>query len=70
MGDAPIVDYMVNDGLTDAFNRYHMGITAENIAEQYGITREEQDNFALVSQQRAQTAIESGQYEIVPVSIP
>ncbi len=72
MGDAPIVDYMVNDGLTDAFNRYHMGITAENIAAQYGITREEQDNFALVSQQRAQTAIESGRFkdEIVPVSIP
>lgn len=72
MGNAIVVDYMVNDGLTDVFNAYHMGVTAENIAQQYGITREEQDRFSLGSQQKAQTAIEGGRFqdEIVPVSIP
>lgn len=72
MGDGAIVDYMVHDGLTDIFNNYHMGITAENIAEQWNITREEQDKFALQSQLRAEKAIKSGRFkdEIVPVEIP
>lgn len=72
MGNDTIVDVAVNDGLTDAFNNYHMGVTAENIAEKYGLTREEQDAFSAVSQQRAQAAIESGAFkdEIVPVEIP
>ncbi|MCK9627385.1 MAG: acetyl-CoA C-acetyltransferase [Bacteroidales bacterium] len=71
MGDLKAVDHMVCDGLTDAFNNYHMGITAENIAEKYGITREEQDAFAYTSQQKAIKAIDSGVFdkEIVPVSI-
>jgi acetyl-CoA C-acetyltransferase len=63
---------MVADGLTDIFNNYHMGITAENIVEQYGFTREEQDQLSLNSQKRAEEAIKSGRFkeEIVPVSIP
>ncbi len=62
---------MVYDGLTDAFNSYHMGITAENIAEKYGITREEQDNFALESQKKAINAVDNGIFndEIVPVEV-
>lgn len=72
MGDAKVVDYMVHDGLFDIFNGYHMGITAENIAEQWGFTREDQDQFALRSQLRAEAAIKSGRFkdEIVPVVIP
>jgi acetyl-CoA C-acetyltransferase len=72
MGNGEIIDYMVSDGLTDIFNNYHMGITAENINEKYGFTREEQDNLALVSQNRAEKAIKEGRYkdEIVPVVIP
>ncbi|NLY08305.1 MAG: acetyl-CoA C-acetyltransferase [Tissierellia bacterium] len=72
MGEGKVVDYMVHDGLTDVFNKYHMGITAENVAEQYGLTREMQDEFAVTSQNRAQAAIESGRFkdEIVPVEIP
>jgi acetyl-CoA C-acetyltransferase len=72
MGDGAIVDYMVQDGLTDIFNNYHMGITAENIAEQWNITREEQDKFALESQLRAEKAIKTGRFkdEIVPIEIP
>ena len=72
MGDGTIEDYMVHDGLWDIFNDYHMGITAENVAEQWNITREEQDKFALTSQQRAEKAIKSGRFkdEIVPVSVP
>lgn len=72
MGDGAVVDYMVHDGLTDIFNNYHMGITAENIAEQWNITREEQDKFALDSQLKAEKAIKSGRFkdEIVPVEIP
>lgn len=72
MGDGAIVDTMVADGLTDIFNNYHMGITAENIAEQWEITRQEQDEFAVSSQNRAETAIKSGRFkdEIVPVEIP
>lgn len=71
MGNIQAVDHMVNDGLTDAFNQYHMGITAENIAEKYGITRGEQDEFSYNSQQKAIKAVDSGIFdaEIVPVSI-
>lgn len=72
MGDGNLVDLMILDGLWDIFNGYHMGITAENVATKYGITREEQDEFALKSQQKAETAIKSGKFkeEIVPVPIP
>ncbi len=72
MGDGAVVDYMVHDGLTDIFNKYHMGITAENIAEQWNLTREEQDEFALNSQLKAEEAVKSGRFkdEIVPVEIP
>ncbi|WP_053954797.1 acetyl-CoA C-acetyltransferase [Inediibacterium massiliense] len=71
MGDAKFVDEMIKDGLWDAFNNYHMGITAENIAEQYGITREEQDEFSARSQNRAEKARKEGRFkdEIVPVEI-
>ena len=71
MGNAEIVDTMVFDGLTDVFNRYHMGITAENVAEKYGVTRADQDAFALSSQQKAVKAIDNGDFkkEIVPVTI-
>jgi acetyl-CoA C-acetyltransferase len=71
MGNVNMVDTMVNDGLTDAFNNYHMGITAENICDQWGITREELDAFALSSQDKAAKAIASGRFndEIVPVPI-
>ncbi|UXJ55568.1 acetyl-CoA C-acetyltransferase [Pseudomonas citronellolis] len=72
MGHAQLVDSMIVDGLWDAFNDYHMGITAENLVDKYGITREEQDAFAAASQQKAVAAIEAGRFrdEIVPVSIP
>ena len=72
MNNAPMVDMMVNDGLWDAFNNYHMGMTAENIVEQWGLTREELDEFALASQQKAEAAIKAGKFkdEIVPVEIP
>ncbi|WP_312700322.1 acetyl-CoA C-acetyltransferase [Sedimentibacter sp.] len=72
MGDGKLVDYMVYDGLTDVYNQYHMGITAENIAEQWGLTREEQDRIAVQSQNRAEEAQKSGKFkeEIVPVEIP
>jgi acetyl-CoA C-acetyltransferase len=72
MGDGAVIDTMVADGLTDIFNNYHMGITAENIAEQWNITRQEQDEFAVRSQNRAEAAIKSGRFkdEIVPVVIP
>jgi len=71
MGDIKMIDSMVNDGLTDSFNHYHMGITAENICDQWGITREELDAFALSSQQKAAAAIKSGKFadEIVPVPV-
>eukprot|EP01137_Pigoraptor_chileana_P026918 Opistho-2@8887 len=71
MGDVAFVDTMLKDGLTCAFNSYHMGITAENIAKQYGLSREEQDAFAAASQQKAEAAIEAGRFkeEIVPVVI-
>ncbi|MBU5427844.1 acetyl-CoA C-acetyltransferase [Tissierella pigra] len=72
MGNGEIVDYMVADGLWDIFNDYHMGITAENIVEKYSLTREEQDELALMSQNKAEEAIKSGRFkeEIVPVEIP
>lgn len=72
MGDSKVVDTMIKDGLSDAFNEYHMGITAENVAKEYGISRDIQDAFALESQKRAVAAIESGRFkeEIVPVVIP
>ena len=72
MFDTKMVDMMVNDGLWDAFNGYHMGITAENVAEQWGLTREQLDEFSVISQQRAEAAVDSGRFddEIVPVTIP
>ena len=71
MGNATLVDTMVNDALWDAFNNYHMGITAENICDQWGLTREELDKFAAVSQQKAEAAQEAGKFddEIVPVEV-
>lgn len=72
MFDTKMKDMMVNDGLWDVFNNYHMGMTAENVAEQWGLTREELDEFAVISQQRAEKAVDSGVFdeEIVPVTIP
>jgi acetyl-CoA C-acetyltransferase len=72
MGDTKLVDLMVNDGLTDAFHKYHMGITAENVAEKWGLTREEIDAFSAKSQQKAIAAVKAGRFkdEIVPVEIP
>lgn len=72
MGNGQVIDYMVADGLTDIFNNYHMGITAENIVEKYGLTREEQDELSYTSQIRAEKAIKEGRFkeEIVPVVIP
>lgn len=71
MGHGKLVDTLIQDGLWCAFNDYHMGITAENVAEKYGITREQQDQFAFESQEKALSAIETGafQAEIVPVTI-
>ncbi|MBU3057976.1 acetyl-CoA C-acetyltransferase [Pseudomonas indica] len=72
MGHAQLVDSMITDGLWDAFNDYHMGITAENLVDKYGIAREEQDAFAAASQQKAVAAIEEGRFkdEITPILIP
>ncbi|AYF90074.1 acetyl-CoA C-acyltransferase [Pseudomonas sp. DY-1] len=72
MGHAKLVDTMIQDGLWDAFNDYHMGITAENLVEKYGLNREQQDSFAAASQQKAAAAIESGRFkdEITPILIP
>jgi len=72
MGDGKMIDTMINDALWDAFNNYHMGQTAENIANQWGLTRQEQDDFAAASQQKAEAAIKEGKFkdEIVPVVIP
>src|SRR5215211_2918892 len=69
--DAKILDHMVYDGLWDAFNDYHMGMTAENVAEWYGITREEQDEYAARSHERAAKAIDEGYFadQIVPVEV-
>ena len=72
MGNDEMVDIMIHDGLWDIFNNYHMGVTAENVAEKYRITREEQDEFSAISQNKAEAAIKSGKFkdEIVPVGIP
>jgi acetyl-CoA C-acetyltransferase len=72
MGSAEFVDTMIKDGLWDAFNGYHMGVTAENVAQQYQITRAEQDEFAVGSQNKAEQAVKSGRFkdEIVPVTVP
>lgn len=72
MGDAVMQDSLIHDALTDAFNDYHMGITAENLADQYSLTREMQDEFAANSQNRAEKAAKEGRFndEIVPVTIP
>ena len=70
MNNARIVDCMVNDALTDAFNNYHMGITAENVAEKYGITREMQDEFAAASQQKCEAAMKAGAFDAEIVGVP
>lgn len=72
MGNWSMVDTMINDGLWDVYNQYHMGITAENVAKEYGISREEQDALALASQQKAAAAQDAGKFkdEIVPVLLP
>lgn len=72
MNNVQMIDITVNDGLWDAFNNYHMGITAENVAEKYGLTREMQDEFAVKSQNKAEAAIKAGKFkdEIVPITIP
>lgn len=72
MGDAKLVDTMIVDGLWDVYNQYHMGITAENVAEKYSVNRGEQDEFAVKSQNKAEAAIKAGKFkdEIFPLSIP
>jgi acetyl-CoA C-acetyltransferase len=72
MGNKDLVDLMIRDGLSDIFNNYHMGVTAENLAQKYGLTREEQDAFATASQNKCEQAMLSGRFreEIVPVVIP
>jgi acetyl-CoA C-acetyltransferase len=72
MGDRKAVDLMIHDGLMDIFNKYHMGLTAENLAEKYQITREEMDEFAAKSQNKAEAAISEGKFkdEIVPIKVP
>jgi acetyl-CoA C-acetyltransferase len=71
MGDATLIDSMLNDGLLDAYNHYHMGVTAENIAKQYGISRQEQDEFAVQSHQKAEAAQKEGRFqqEIIPLDV-
>jgi acetyl-CoA C-acetyltransferase len=72
MGDAKLVDTMIVDGLWDAYNQYHMGVTAENVAKKFGVSREEQDAFATASQNKAEAAQKSGKFkdEILPLEIP
>src|SRR5438876_11530781 len=72
LGNAKIIDSMVHDGLWDIYNNYHMGITGENVAEKYGITREEQDEFALNSHRKAVAATKECRLkaQIVPVELP
>jgi acetyl-CoA C-acetyltransferase len=72
MGDAKLVDSMIVDGLWDVYHQYHMGITAENVAQQYGISRQQQDEFAVASQNKAEAAQKAGKFkdEILPFSIP
>lgn len=71
MGNMALTDLLINDGLTDVFNQYHMGVTAENVAKEVGITREQQDQYALASQMKAVAAIEGGNFkaEIAPVEV-
>jgi acetyl-CoA C-acetyltransferase len=71
MGDMKMIDTMIKDGLWDAFNGYHMGTTAENVAKQWQITREQQDQFAVASQNKAEAAQKAGKFkdEIAPVTI-
>ena len=72
LGDGKLIDSMVCDGLTDVFNHYHMGITAENVAAQYGVSRDDQDTFAAASQNKAEAAQKAGRFsdEIAPVEVP
>ncbi len=72
MGDTKLVDTMITDGLWDAFNQYHMGVTAENVAAKYDVSRAKQDAFALASQQKAEAAQKAGKFkdEILPLEIP
>ena len=72
MGDGKIVDTMIKDALSDAFNNYHMGVTAENIVKEWGLSREELDEFSLNSQLKAEKAIKEGKFkeDIVPVMVP
>src|SRR6202171_6531107 len=72
MGDAKMIDTMIIDGLWDVYNQYHMGVTAENVAKEYAVTREEQDEFAVASQQKTEAAQKAGKFkdEIIPVEIP
>lgn len=72
MGNDEVVDLMIHDGLWDIFNNYHMGVTAENVAEKYNVTREEQDEFSAKSQNKAEAAIKAGKFkeEIVPIAVP
>ncbi len=72
MGDAKMVDTMIVDGLWDVYNQYHMGVTAENVAKEYAVTREDQDEFAVASQNKTEAAQKAGRFkdEIVPVEIP
>src|SRR5712664_1754996 len=69
MGDAKMIDTMIIDGLWDVYNQYHMGVTAENVAKEYAVTREEQDEFAVASQQKTEAAQKAGRFrdEIIPV---
>src|SRR3984885_3630211 len=71
MGNAEMIDTMIRDGLWDIFNNYHMGVTAENVAQKFGITRQMQDELALGSQNKAEAAIKAGKFkdEIVPVTV-
>ncbi|QRN40571.1 MAG: acetyl-CoA C-acyltransferase [Neisseriaceae bacterium] len=71
MGNTSIIDSMINDGLTDVYNHYHMGVTAENIAKKYNITRKEQDKFSVLSQNKAEMAQKAGRFkdEIIPIEI-
>src|SRR5712691_3507522 len=72
MGDAKLVDSMIVDGLWDAYNQYHMGVTAENVAKEYAVTRDEQDQFAVASQNKTEAAQKAGRFadEIVTVEVP
>ncbi|HEX7156650.1 MAG TPA: acetyl-CoA C-acyltransferase, partial [Burkholderiaceae bacterium] len=70
MGDAKLIDSMIVDGLWDVYNRYHMGVTAENVAKEYGITRARQDEFALASQRKAEAAQKAGRFHDEIVAVP